>query len=195
MSDFGSRISAIESGGRYDILGPQTRTGDRAYGKYQVMGANVGPWTASVFGRPMTPDEFLANPQAQDAVFENKFGELVAKHGPNGAARAWFAGEGGMNDMGRKDVLGTSVADYERKFAGSSGTVNPAAPYSPVQSQAGPVDPYDIATAFSSNTDIPTLTRKPVVPQMDPRGAQGADSAAVNDPIFEPRWARKRRQT
>src|SRR5262245_50176588 len=62
-------ISAIESGGRYDLQGPVTRSGDRAYGKYQVMGANVGPWTREVLGREMSPQEFLANSDAQEKVF------------------------------------------------------------------------------------------------------------------------------
>jgi hypothetical protein len=104
---YSGAIAKIESGGRYDLLGPVTRNGDRAHGKYQVMGNNVGPWTQEVLGRAMTPQEFLASPEAQEAVFQAKFGGYVRKHGPEGAARAWFAGEGGMNDPNRKDILGT----------------------------------------------------------------------------------------
>jgi hypothetical protein len=115
-SPFASAISSVESGGNYHAIGKPTRTGDRALGKYQVMGANVGPWTEEVLGRKLTPQEFLKSPEAQDAVFEAKFGGYVKKYGPEGAARAWFAGEGGMNDMGRKDVLGTTVAGYAKKF-------------------------------------------------------------------------------
>ncbi len=121
MSPYANAISSIESGGRYDLLGPVTRTGDRAYGKYQVMGNNVGPWSRSVLGQELTPQQFLSNPQAQDAVFQAKFGEYVNRHGPTGAAKAWFAGEGGMHDPNRKDILGTSVADYARKFNAASG--------------------------------------------------------------------------
>ncbi len=108
-------IAGIESGGAYDKLGPMTK-GDRAYGKYQVMGANVPAWTKAHLGREMTPDQFLADPAAQDAVFKGQFGQYASKYGPEGAARAWFAGEGGMNDPNRKDILGTSVADYAAKF-------------------------------------------------------------------------------
>ena len=114
-------IAGIESGGRYDALGPVTRTGDRAYGKYQVMGSNIPVWTEKYLGRRMTPEEFLASPEAQEAVFKGEFGRLVAKYGPEGAARAWFAGEGGMNDPNRRDILGTSVADYSRKFTSALG--------------------------------------------------------------------------
>lgn len=114
-------ISGIESGGRYDALGPTTKTGDRAYGKYQVMGSNIPVWTEKYLGRRMTPEEFLASPEAQEAVFKGEFGRLAAKYGPEGAARAWFAGEGGMNDPNRRDILGTSVADYSRKFTTALG--------------------------------------------------------------------------
>ena len=115
-SPYGGAISSIESGGRYDLLGPVTRRGDRAYGKYQVMGENVGPWTTEVFGKAMTPEQFLRNPEAQEAVFTKKFDDYAKKYGPEGASRAWFAGEGGMNDMGRRDQLGTSVGEYSRRF-------------------------------------------------------------------------------
>ncbi|TAJ89738.1 hypothetical protein [Reyranella sp.] len=113
----GGAISGIESGGRYDAVGPDTGKGQRAYGKYQVMDFNIGPWTQEVFGKPMTPQEFLANPQAQDAVFNHKFGQYVKQYGgPEQAARVWFGGPGGLTNPGAKDVLGTSVDSYAEKF-------------------------------------------------------------------------------
>ena len=69
----------------------------------------------------MTPQQFLANPQAQDAVFKAKFGQYVNKYGPEGAARAWFAGEGGMNNPNAKDVNGTTVAQYGNRFMAALG--------------------------------------------------------------------------
>lgn len=124
-SNAADAIASIESGGRYDTQGPVITTGDmagdRAYGKYQVMGANIGPWTKQYLGQEMTPQEFLANPKAQDAVFKGEFGRLSQKHGAEGAARAWFAGEGGMNDLGRKDQLGTTVGSYGQRFVQAGG--------------------------------------------------------------------------
>lgn len=114
-------ISSIESGGNYGILGPVTRSGDRAYGRYQVMGSNVGPWTKEALGKALTPQQFLASPTAQDAVFQSRFGKYAQKYGPEGAARAWFAGEGGMNNPNAKDSLGTSVASYASKFTNALG--------------------------------------------------------------------------
>lgn len=110
-------IAGIESGGDYSSVGPITKTGDKAYGKYQVMGANIPEWTQTALGKPMTADQFLADPQAQEAVFKHKFGEYTQKYGPEGAAKAWFAGEKGMSNPNAKDMLGTSVADYGRRFS------------------------------------------------------------------------------
>jgi hypothetical protein len=113
---FANAIASIESGGKYDRLGPVTKTGDRAYGKYEVMGANIPQWTKVHLGQEMTPDAFLSDPKAQDAVFNGRFGQYAQKYGPEGAAKAWFAGEKGMNNPNARDQLGTTVAAYAQKF-------------------------------------------------------------------------------
>lgn len=120
-------IAGIESGGRYDAIGPDTGGGNRAHGKYQVMASNVGPWTKEILGKEMTPQEFLANPQAQDAVFQGKFGQYRQQYGSDeAAARAWFAGPGGMNNPNAADVNGMTVARYGQKFqAGMQGQGGP----------------------------------------------------------------------
>jgi hypothetical protein len=172
--DASAAIARIESGGRYDAVGPSTRTGDRAFGKYQVMGANVGPWTEKYVGRRMTPQEFLASPEAQEAVFRGEFGRLQARHGPAGAARAWFAGEGGMNDPNRKDILGTSVANYERKFmsAFNPNAVEPAMP--PAMQAAAPVE------AAAPMSPGQNFTPRPQMAQAQPAVATDAAPPAIN---------------
>ena len=153
----GNAISGIESGGNYGAQGPVTN-GDRAYGKYQVMGANIPTWTQEALGKPMTPQEFLASPEAQDAVFKHKFGQYTQKYGPEGAARAWFAGEGGMNYPGAKDVLGTSVDDYARKFnAGMGGGAPAPAPGGQMPASAPPVAPGAPPAAAPAPDDTMTL--------------------------------------
>ncbi|MDA9539218.1 hypothetical protein ACM41_24260 [Bradyrhizobium sp. CCBAU 21362] len=119
MARYAQATSAIESGspqGNYRLVGPQTKTGDRAFGRYQVMGANVPEWTERYYGQRLTPREFLINPEAQDAVYKGEFGRLVEKYGPTGAAKAWFAGERGMNNPNARDQLGTSVSSYADRF-------------------------------------------------------------------------------
>lgn len=139
--DAGAAIAGIESGGKYDKLGPVTKTGDRAYGKYQVMGANIPQWTKTHLGQEMTPDQFLASPEAQDAVFKGQFGQYAQKYGPEGAAKAWFAGERGMSNPNARDQLGTTVSAYADKFNRAYQPAQPpyqvagpptAAPQSPV---------------------------------------------------------------
>ena len=122
-SNYRDAIASIESAGSgdYSALGPQTKTGDRAVGRYQVMGANIPEWTKAALGRSMTPEEFAASPEAQDAVFDHRFGQYAEKYGPEGAARAWFAGEGGMNKGGARDSLGTTVDEYGQKFSRNMG--------------------------------------------------------------------------
>lgn len=116
-------VAGIESqgSGDYSAVGVPASDGDRPFGKHQVMGKNIGPWTREILGRELTPQQFLTNPEAQDAVFNAKFGSYVQKYGPEGAARAWFAGEGGMNNPNARDRLGTSVAAYGDRFSAAMG--------------------------------------------------------------------------
>lgn len=111
-------IASIESkgSGDYSAIGPKHPTMGRALGRYQVMEANVGQWSKEALGREVSVDEFINSPEIQDAVFDHKFGQYVSKYGPEGAAQAWFAGEGGVGKTDRKDVLGTDVGSYGKKF-------------------------------------------------------------------------------
>lgn len=113
-------IRTIESGsaaGNYSAIGPATRTGDRALGAYQMMGANLPQWSREAIGREVGKTEFLKSVELQDKIFEHRFGGYMAKYGPEGASRAWFAGEGGMKNLAAKDVVGTSVLGYNSKFS------------------------------------------------------------------------------
>lgn len=116
-------IASIESAGSgdYQAVGPKHPRLGRALGRYQVMEANVGPWTEKYLGRRLTPEEFLASPEAQDAVFDGVFGSYVQQFGdPALAAQAWFAGPGGVG-TNRQDSLGTSVPEYAQKFTTALG--------------------------------------------------------------------------
>lgn len=104
----------------WDTVGPATKyadgTVDRPYGKYGVMGDNVPGWTKQWYGKPLTPQEFLNNPDAQRAVFRGQFGQYINQYGtPQKAAGAWFAGPGGLNSNAQ-DVLKTSVPWYMKRF-------------------------------------------------------------------------------
>ena len=116
-------IRSIESSNNYRALGPTIDDpnsmyyGDRAYGAYQVMGKNIGPWTREVLGKEMTPEEFLADRAAQDKVFQAKFGQSFYKHGNlEDAASTWFTGQPLSRGAGRSDTLGTTGSEYVDRF-------------------------------------------------------------------------------
>jgi len=130
---YGAAISKQEGTGSYNQKGNPTVWGDRAYGKYQVMGKNIPTWTQEVLGKSLSPQEFLNSPPAQEAVFKTKFGQLAQKYGPEAAARAWYAGEDHMNNLLATDVNGkTTVGDYGKNFmkalAFNGEPAGPAAP-------------------------------------------------------------------
>lgn len=116
-------IASIESAGSgdYSAVGPTHPKMGQALGRYQIMEANLAPWGQEALGRPVSKEEFLSNPQIQDALFDAKFGSYVSKFGPEGAAQAWFAGPGGVGKTERKDVLGTDVNSYGKKFLSALG--------------------------------------------------------------------------
>lgn len=117
-------ISCIESScGRYDLVCRAydmhgRRTGctlDEAWGKYQVRGINVGPWTARYCGMAYSPQQFLADPACQERVFEGEYGRYAAQCGYEGAALRWFTGRCSPN-MTVSDGLKTSAIGYLQKF-------------------------------------------------------------------------------
>lgn len=85
-------IATQESGHNYKAVGPATQYG-HAYGKYQVLAPNVGPWTLQYYGKRLTPQQFLNNPAAQEAVARGKLKSYYNKYGARGAAAMWYSGQ------------------------------------------------------------------------------------------------------
>ncbi len=113
-------LASIESSGNYDAIGPVVTKGaykgQRAYGKYQVMEGNIGPWTKAALGKAMTKEEFLADRGAQDAVVEWQLQKSYDKHGSwEDAASVWFSGSPVAKAGNRSDGY-TTVPEYVSKF-------------------------------------------------------------------------------
>jgi len=111
FEQFFKSIAAQESGGRYGAVGVWTG-GDRAYGKYQVMGANIPSWTRAYYGRALTPQQFLNSPKAQEAVARGKLKSYYNKYGARGAAAAWYSGNPNLDMSTRSQYGGPSVKSY-----------------------------------------------------------------------------------
>jgi hypothetical protein len=188
--DAAAAIAAIESGGKYDRLGPVIKSGDRAYGKYQVMGSNIPQWTATHTGTALTPDQFLASPEAQEAVFKGQFGQYAQKYGPEGAAKAWFAGERGMNNPNARDILGTTVQAYADKFRKNYqpavAAIEQASPLDTAQWPAGPVGAPSAEAALPPNAQPAqgyAIPGQPAAPQsgVNPRLVAAMSSPYVSE--------------
>lgn len=108
-------IGKYESGNNYSQIGPETKHG-RALGKYQVMEQFLPDYLARAGLPSMTPQEFLANHQAQEQVFQASFIADMNKYGSfNEAASRWFTGlpvAQGMNAPA--DANNTHLSDYLR---------------------------------------------------------------------------------
>jgi len=110
-------LRRIESGGDYGITGPTSRKGDKPYGAYQIMGANIPSWTQAALGRAMTPEEFLASPEAQDATAKHRAGLYLSQYNdPRQVASMWLSGRPMEKAGDSADVLGTTVPKYVSMF-------------------------------------------------------------------------------
>lgn len=167
-NQYRNAIAGIESAGSgdYSALGPVTKTGDRAYGRYQVMGANIPAWTKQALGREMTPEEFLADPRAQDATFDAIFGGFAKKSGPEGAARQWFTGS--PTGTG-SDQLGTSGDEYASRFnAALRGSGMPQESVSTYDPQSAGGNNDAMVAALLGNEWIPPELKKLALDRLMP---------------------------
>jgi len=158
-------IAAIESAGSgdYNALGVPVggpHGGDRAYGRYQIMGANIPKWSQEVLGRAVTPQEFLADPKLQDAIFDAKFGEYVTKYGEENAAQAWFGGPGSIGKTNLKDSLGTDLGSYGKKYLAALGAPGGTAttPGAPTYQPGGALAPQPEASKSTPGSQWGDLT-------------------------------------
>src|SRR5215831_3276773 len=186
-------IAGIETGGRrnpYAVIGPQTvrRNGtvDYPIGRYQIMASNVPQWSQAALGQTMSPQQLIGNKDAQDAIFNHRFGQYVNAYGENGAARAWFAGPGGMNNLNATDRLGTSVGGYGQAFmrnlgAGGGQPIRLASLNTGTMSDAQPINLTGPAIPPDDNADQPTPT------DIKPAPIQLAQAGGVTPNLMSPR--------
>lgn len=111
FAQFYSAIAEQESGGNYGAKGVLVN-GDRAYGKYQIMGANIPSWTKQYLGYSMTPAQFLASPAAQEKVAKGKLKSYFDKYGARGAASAWYSGNASLHNSTKSQPGGPSIKGY-----------------------------------------------------------------------------------
>ena len=85
-----------------------------AYGRYQIMPENWPEWSKQAG----IPDADMSDPEAQRKVATFKLGEYIDKYGVEGAAVAWYAGEGTaaqwVKDGAQANVPGSGGAGWDK---------------------------------------------------------------------------------
>ena len=141
-------LAKIESGGEKDpylAIGPETKKGNRAYGKYQVMDFNIPTWTQEALGKPMSPQEFLKDAKAQEAVASHKLGQYYKQHGnPDDVASIWFTGKpvakAGLVSDATPTTKGITNVEYLNRFRAGLGDIQGSAAEAPKTAGLAPTD-------------------------------------------------------
>jgi hypothetical protein len=190
VDQLASGIAKEESGGNYNAEGPVTKSGDRAYGKYQVMGDNIPQWTKEVLGVSMTPEQFLADPDAQEKVAHAKLGEYLKETGdPQDAASMWLTGKPLAQGANLADQNGTTGAKYAAiatQGMGGGGGTQVASDASEAPAYASPDKPAIPPVSAAAGSSIPRENATTAVGAVGgaPQQTQGGPLAANN-----PAWA------
>jgi hypothetical protein len=167
-------ISTQESGGNYRAVGPSVQGGHHAYGKYQVMDYNIPSWTKKYLGRSMTPQQYLASPQAQEAVARGVLQGYFNKYGPQGAAAMWYSGQSNPSKTyGNPPVYKyvSSVMGHAGRYtggggAGASSTYSAAAPVAVKLSSEELAEQYGLTSSLiNSSKELKSLFNKAVAGQ------------------------------
>lgn len=165
FEQFFRAIAEQESGNDYGALGVYVR-GDRAYGKYQVMGANVPSWTKQHYGKSLTPTQFLNSPAAQEAVARGVLQGYWDKYGARGAASAWYSGNPKLSESTSRQSGGPSIKSYVDSVLSKAAGMSGASSASSSKSSGGVVpaldsqelaEQYGFASAFLNQ--IPELKK------------------------------------
>lgn len=177
---FKKGIAGVESGNNYSAVGPATNSGDKAYGKYQVMGTNISSWTKQALGYSMTPQEFLKSPDAQEKVFEFQSLANYAKYGNwDDVASVWFSGKPLANNT-RSDGYNT-VPQYVAKVRANMGV--PAQPTTLSQVTNPTVVTY--ANDVRQNPDNIKYVPKALITQVLAYNQQNVDNTPKVQAIVE----------
>jgi hypothetical protein len=174
FDQFFRAIAEQESNSNYGAVGVWVR-GNRAYGKYQVMDFNIPSWTKQYYGKSLTPQQFLNNPAAQEAVAKGKLKSYYNKYGARGAASAWYSGNASLHMSTAPQSGGPSIKKYvddvlskATKYPATGGTSTAGAYTSggavtPALSSAELAEQYGFVSGFlNSNSELKKLFQQAV---------------------------------
>lgn len=117
LDKLASAIGQYESGGNYKARGPVIPSGSyqgqRALGKYQIMPGNLPSWSKQALGRVVSEQEFLNNPEIQDAIAKDQMSKHLDKYGrPEDVAAIWLSGRPLSGNQSKDLATGVTVPQY-----------------------------------------------------------------------------------
>ena len=114
---FRNAITSKESTNDYSVVNKDSG----AIGIGQVMPENVAPWTQRYLGEQLTPEQFRASPEAQDAVINGRFKDMISEQTQAGystdiairrAASEWYSGKPDLYNNTEQQGDYPSIKDY-----------------------------------------------------------------------------------
>jgi cell wall-associated NlpC family hydrolase len=122
FESFFAAIAGQESGGDYGAV--NSRTG--ASGKYQIMPANIGPWSRQYLGKSVSVDQFRSSPALQEQLARAVLYDYYGKYGARGAASAWYSGSPkGQSNYTRFQPNEPSIGEYVDQVLGRAAGMTP----------------------------------------------------------------------
>lgn len=124
-----SAFRSVESSGNYQQIHPDVthkvngqKITEHGLGAYGIMQSNLQPWLKEAGMKPMTEQEFLNNPKAQDDLAKFKLNQYQEQYGSaNEAARRWRGL--GKYDLATGETEEKYLAKFNRALArGASGS-------------------------------------------------------------------------
>jgi hypothetical protein len=136
------------------------------------MGANIPSWTKAYYGKTLTPQQYLNNSAAQEAVARGKLQSYYNKYGARGAASAWYSGNASLSESTRSQSGGPSIKSYVDSVmnhaagfpseGGGSNYKSGAAPV-PKLSSSELAEQYGFVSSFlNSNSELKKLFQQAV---------------------------------
>ena len=122
FQDFLGAVMGQESNGNYRAVNPNSG----ALGLYQVMPANVGPWSKKYLGISVTPSQFLNNASLQTRLVTAVMKDYVNRYGYRGAASAWYSGNPNLASNYNPQKYGPSIGSYVDSVMDRMKTASPA---------------------------------------------------------------------
>ena len=174
FDEFFHGIGQQESGGNYGSV----NGGSGALGKYQIMPANVPAWSQKYMGTKWTPQQFLGDPNKQEALAKAVLNDYYTKWGARGAASAWYSGNPALNLNYNPQHGGPSVGAYVDQVLGKS----MGHPGTPGTAYQGPVTTVDNTVKAVAKPQLPGSAGVGAVsaPGIDAFGDSGMGAVGTN---------------